>query len=133
MIAGINIVFWKIDLGVNTDLVGLAFGSKRHAFYEKTSTSPGSGSANYQKWLSTHPTIFNALPLVMQKNSGQSEAFVRFRFGRNVGVKLGYAYGRVAYTTRKVKDLNVYLDNTQRHVSAVYGLPYAALAFSIND
>jgi hypothetical protein len=130
MIAGLNIVFWKIDLGINTDLVGLAFGSQRHGFYEKGAPKAGT---NYQKWLSTHPTIFNALPLVLEKNSGQSEAFVRFRFGRNIGVKLGYQYGRVTYTTRKANGYNVYLDNKHRHVSSVYGLPYAALAFSIKD
>jgi hypothetical protein len=39
----------------------------------------------------------------------------------------------MTYTTRKANGFNVYLDNNQRHVSTVYGLPYAALAFSISD
>jgi hypothetical protein len=133
VVTGLNIVFWKIDLGVDTDLLGLAFGSERNAFYEKNTHIPGSGEANYNKWLPTHPTIFNALPLVLNKNSGQSEAFVRFRFSPKVGIKLGYLYGRTTYTTRKAKDFNVYLDNQQRHVSVVYGLPYAALSFSISE
>jgi hypothetical protein len=133
VIAGLNIVFWKIDLGVNTDLLGLAFGSERNAFYEKNTQALGSGAAYYNKWLPTHPTVFNAFPLVLNKNSGQSEAFVRFRFSPKVGIKIGYTYGRTTYTTRKEKGFNVYLDNKQRHVSTVYGLPYAALSFSISD
>ncbi|MCF0071547.1 hypothetical protein LZD49_13805 [Dyadobacter sp. CY261] len=133
-LAGISMTFWKFDIGVNTDLLGLTYGTKRHGYYEKgTVERPGTGARYYDKWLSTKPTLFNALPLALRDNSGQSEAFVRFRAGRSLGLKLGYVYGRVTYTTRKINDLNVYLDNSQRHVSTVYGLPYVALAFAVGQ
>lgn len=133
-LAGVNVTVWKFDIGVNTDLLGLTYGSKRHAYYEKDLRQvPGTGLEHYNEWLATRPTIVNALPLVLHRNSGQSEAFVRFRVGRTVGLKLGYMYGRVTYRTIKADNFNVYLDNSQRHVSNVYGLPYAALSFSIGQ
>jgi hypothetical protein len=39
----------------------------------------------------------------------------------------------MTYTTKKADEFNVYLDNKQRHVSDVYGLPYVALAFSVGN
>lgn len=131
--AGLNLRFGKFDIGANTDLLGLTYGTKRHGFYEKATQTPGSGAPHYNQWLSTKPTVFNVLPIAFQKNSGQSEAYVRFRASRSLGVKLGYLYGRATYTTRSVGGLNVYLDNNQRHVTTVYGLPYAALAFAIGE
>ncbi|MGV3599632.1 MAG: hypothetical protein ACO1N1_00420 [Dyadobacter fermentans] len=131
-LAGISVSLWKFDIGANTDLLALTYGTRRHGFYEKSiPEKPGTGSPYYNTWLSSKPTLFNALPLALRDNTGQSEAFVRFRAGRTLGIKLGYVYGRVTYTTRKINDVNVYLDNKQRHVSKVYGLPYAALAFAV--
>lgn len=132
-LVGVNVSFWKLDIGVNTDLVGLTYGTKRHGYYEKNLPANGTGTANYNQWLASKPTLFNALPLALRKNSGQSEAFVRFKAGRRLGVKLGYTYGRLTYTTKKNDGFNVYLDNSQRHVSKVYGLPYAALAFAVGN
>jgi len=132
-LAGVNVSFWKLDIGVNTDLLGLTYGSKRHGYYEKDVPTDGTGKPYYDKWLASKPTLFNALPLALRRNSGQSEAFVRFKAGRRLGVKVGYTYGRVTYTTKKIDGFNVYLDNSQRHVSKVYGLPYAALAFAVGD
>lgn len=132
-LAGVNVSFWKLDIGVNTDLLGLTYGTKRHGFYEKNVPAGGTGEPHYDQWLASKPTLFNALPLALRRNTGQSEAFVRFKAGRRVGVKLGYTYGRITYTTKKVDGFNVYLDNSQRHVSRVYGLPYAALAFAVGN
>lgn len=132
-LVGANVSFWKLDIGVNTDLIGLTYGSKRHGYYEKNAPTNGTGAPNYNQWLASKPTLFNALPLVLRRNSGQSEAFVRFKAGRRIGVKVGYTYGRVTYTTKKIDDFNVYLDNNQRHVSKLYGLPYAALAFGLGN
>lgn len=130
---GANVSFWKLDIGVNTDLLGLTYGTKRHGYYEKTVPTNGTGEPNYNQWLATKPTMFNLLPLALRRNTGQSEAFVRFKATRKVGVKLGYIYGRLTYTTKKVDGFNVYLDNSQRHVSKVYGLPYVALAFAVGN
>lgn len=132
-LVGVNVSFWKLDIGVNTDLLGLTYGTNRHGFYEKTVSTNGTGEPHYNQWLASKPTLFNALPLALRRNTGQSEAFVRFKAGRRIGVKVGYNYGRVTYTTRKIDDFNVYLDNSQRHVSKVYGLPYAALAFAVGN
>ncbi len=132
-LAGVNISLWKLDFGVNTDLLGITYGTRRHGFYEKDTPATGTGGPNYNQWLASKPTLLNALPLALRKNTGQSEAFVRFKAGRKLGVKLGYTYGRVTYTTKKVDGFNVYLDNSQRHVSRVYGLPYAALAFAVGN
>lgn len=132
-VAGVNVSFWKLDIGVNTDLLGLTYGSKRHGYYEKNVPTNGTGAPNYNQWLASKPTLFNALPLALHRNTGQSEAFVRFMATRRVGVKLGYAYTRLTYTTKKSDGFNVYLDNNQRHVSKLYGLPYAALAFGLGN
>ena len=132
-LAGVNVSFWKLDIGVNTDLLGVTFGTKRHGFYEKNLPANGTGEPHYNQWLASKPTLFNALPLVLRRNSGQSETFVRFKASRRIGVKVGYAYGRITYTTKKIDDFNVYLDNSQRHASKVYGLPYAALSFALGD
>lgn len=132
-LAGVNVSFWKLDIGVNTDLLGLTYGSKRHGYYEKNVPTNGTGKLHYNQWLASKPTLFNVLPLALRKNTGQSEAFVRFKAGRTVGVKLGCTYGRLTYTTKKIDGFNVYLDNSQRHVSKVYGLPYVAVAFAVGD
>ena len=133
-LAGVNVSFWKLDIGVNTDFLGLTYGSKRHGYYEKKGRpSNNTGKLYYDSWLASKPTMFNALPLALRKNTGQSEAFVRFKASRKVGVKVGYTYGRVTYTTKQIDGFNVYLDNSQRHVSKVYGLPYVALAFAVGN
>jgi len=131
-VAGVNVSIWKLDIGVNTDLLGFTYGSKRHGYYEKEGRpSNDTGKPYYDSWVAAKPTLFNAVPLVLRRNTGLSEAFVRFKAGRNVGVKLGYTYGRITYTTKKIDGFNVYLDNSQRHVTKVYGLPYVALAFAV--
>ncbi len=132
-VAGVNVSFWKLDIGVNTDLLGLTYGSKRHGYYEKNLPPTETGKPPYDQWVASKPTVFNALPLVLRRNTGQSEAFVRFKASRKLGVKLGYACSRLTYTTKKIDGFNVYLDNNQRHVSKVYGLPYVALAFALGN
>lgn len=133
LMTGVTVAVWKFDFGVNTDLIGLAYGTKRHAYYEKATQTPGGGEAYYNQWLPTRPRLFNALPLAFWKNSGQSEAFFRFHATRTFGVKLGYLYGRTTYGTTSLNDRTVYLDNNQRYVCTTYGLPYVALAFSIGE
>ncbi|MCE7067709.1 hypothetical protein [Dyadobacter sp. CY326] len=130
-VVGANLRFWKIDLGVNTDLIGASFGSKRSGFYEKSTNTPGVGAPNYNKWLKTSPVIFNAVPLFVENYNGQSEAYARIYIGRRIGVKIGYLYGHVAYRTRNKNDSKVFLDNNQRRISQNYGVPYAAVSFPL--
>ena len=130
-VIGANLRFWKIDLGINTDLIGASFGSQRRGYYERTSTSPGTGSPNNEQWLKTSPVIFNVAPLFLENYNGQSEAYARIYLTKRIGVKVGYVYGHIAYRTRNVKDGKVFLDNSQRRVSQNYGMPYAAVSFPI--
>ncbi|MCE6988807.1 hypothetical protein [Dyadobacter sp. CY323] len=131
-VVGANIKFWRIDLGVNTDLAGLAFGTQRHGFYEKTTTiNPGVGQQNYNQWLATSPVILNVLPLAFKNNNGQSELYARIFVAKRLGIKLGYVYGQLAYLTKKSDGKKVLLDNRQRRFSDNYGVPYVALTFHI--
>lgn len=132
LVTGINIKVWKIDLGANTDLIGLVLGSKRNAYYPKNTRTPGAGSPYYNNWVSTAPTILNALPLILEKHTGQSELHARIWITRNLGLKLGYLYGQQVYLTRNVDGEHVFLDHGQRYFSSTYGIPYAALAFSLD-
>ena len=125
-LAGASIKLWKFDIGANTDLFGLAFGTKRSGLYTKSSLFEGEGAAYYNKYVSSTPSLGNALPLVLDKQNGQSELFVRFWFTERIGLKAGYVHGRVTYTS-KVK-----LDNDQKRFSATYVMPYAALSFPIS-
>lgn len=131
-VIGANLRFWKIDLGVNTDLIGASYGSKRRGYYEKTlGPNPGTGQPNYGQWLQTSPVIFNLTPLFLDNYNGQSEAYARICLTKRLGIKLGYVYGHIAYRTRDVKDGKVYLDGKQRRVSQNYGMPYAAVSFPL--
>lgn len=125
-LAGASIRLWKFDLGANTDLFGLAFGAKRSGLYTKSSLFEGEGAEYYNKYVSSTPSLGNALPLVLDKQNGQSELFMRFWFTERIGLKVGYVYGRVTYKTEDK------LDNGQNRYSTTYGLPYAAMSFPIS-
>jgi len=130
-VVGVNFRIWKVDLGVNTDLAGFSYGSKRNGFYAKNASDLGGGAAYYDKWVATSPVIFNMLPLVFTKSNGQSEVYARIWFTKKLGLKLGYTHGRIAYLTREVKDKRVYLDHGQRRFSNTFGMPYVAVAFPL--
>jgi len=128
---GIDVKIWKIDLGVNTDLAGLSYGSKRSGYYSKNTAIPGEGAAYYNDWVATSPNIVNVFPLAFSGNSGQSEIYARIWLTRKWGLKIGYSYHRVAYVTKNNEDKRVYLDHGQRRFSNTYGMPYAAIALPL--
>ena len=130
-VVGANLRFWKIDLGLNTDIIGASLGSKRRGYYERQVTTPGTGEPNHQQWLRTSPVVFNVAPLFLENYNGQSEAYARIYVSKRIGIKLGYVYGHIAYRTRNINDNKVYLDNKQRRFSQNYGMPYAAVSFPI--
>lgn len=132
-VVGANVKFGRIVLGANTDLAGFSYGSKRTALYPKTTTTPGSGEANYGKRLAVSPTILSIVPLALNNYNGLSEVYGRVWITKKVGLKLGYTYGQVAYKTRKVNDRNVYMDNKKTRVSDNFGMLTAAVSFSISD
>ena len=129
-VAGINFRFWRIDLGVNTDLIGASFGSKRRGAYDKVEGN-GTGKPNYGQWLTTSPVIFNLAPLALKNYNGQSEVYARIFLTKRFGLKVGYVHGQIAYLTKERNGTKVLLDNSQRRVYNFYGLPYAALSFPI--
>ncbi|TLU98077.1 hypothetical protein [Dyadobacter luticola] len=132
-VAGFNFCFPRVDIGINTDIGGLALGSKRSGFYEKTTSTPGIGELFYNTWLSTSPVNFDFLPLFLKNYNGQSEIYARIYLSKKMGLKLGYVLGQIAYKTNNVKERKVLLDDRERRVFDRYSLPYAALSFSLSD
>jgi hypothetical protein len=124
-VAGASIRVWKFDVGANTDLVGIAFGARRRGLYDRTSMGEGEGAAFYNSYIPSSPSSLNAVPLVMENQNGQSELFVRFWFNERVGIKAGYSYGRVTYTSSEK------LDKGQTRFSTTYGVPSVSFAFPL--
>jgi hypothetical protein len=124
---GANFRFGRFDIGANTDLIGLAFGLKRTSLYTKNYVFEGDDAGYYNKQVKSSPGMFNVVPLVMDKQNGQSELFVRYWITDRIGVKLGYTVGRITYLTSEK------LDNGQNRFSKTYGVPYAAISFPIHQ
>ncbi|SDG53662.1 hypothetical protein SAMN04487996_119181 [Dyadobacter soli] len=121
---GANFRVWRFDIGANTDLVGLAFGLKRQALYAADGLYD-KGGEHYNAYLKSGPATLNALPLLMDKQNGQSEAYVRFWVTDRIGVKVAYVHGRVTYASPEK------LINGQTRYSATFGVPYVALSFPL--
>lgn len=124
VLAGITLRFGKFDIGANTDLFGIAIGLKRKGYYLKNSFPQGEDSEYYNTHVSSSPNFFNVVPLAADKNSGQSEIFLRYWFTQRVGVKVGYIHGRQTYKT-EVKLAN------QDRFSTTYDMPYIAISFPL--
>lgn len=123
-LVGANFRVWKFDIGANTDLFGVAFGLKRNALYEGGGLY-GEGGAHYNSYIESAPATLNALPLFMDKQNGQSEAYVRFWITDQIGLKVAYVHGRVTYASPDK------LINGQTRYSTTYGVPYVALSFPL--
>lgn len=115
----------RFDLGGNADLVGFAFGKRRNALYRLASPAsvPDSIQMLNGKEISIAPANVNIVPAFMKQNNGQAEAYVRIWFSEQIGVKLGYMWGQVAYRSDER------LNNNQGRFSSFYRMPYAALCF----
>jgi hypothetical protein len=122
---GASVKVWRFDIGANTDLLGFAFGVKRQALYSKPSLYEGDGAAFYNGYVTSKPNILNVIPLALDKQSGQSEVFLRYWITDRIGLKLGYVHGRTTYNTE------VKLDNGQKRFSTTYGVPYAGISFPL--
>ena len=77
LLVGASLRLGPIDLGVHTDLVGVSWGRKRDALYQKTTPTPGEGAAYYQAQVPSRPVVLSTLPLVLPGSSGQSEVYAR--------------------------------------------------------
>ncbi|WP_247231613.1 hypothetical protein [Telluribacter sp. SYSU D00476] len=127
-VLGFNLRLSFIDVGVNTDIFGIAFGKRRQGLYSiaNVAAAPDSIVEEYHMTnLGTAPRNLNALPSVWKANNGQAEAYVRVRLGEQVGFKVGYTVGRVAYRT------DVALNNRQSRFSNSFGMPYIALSMPL--
>lgn len=133
IVTGINLKVWKLDVGVNTDLLGFALGSERNAFYPKNIVNEGQGGAFYNNWVPASPIMFNALPGFLKDMNGQSEFYARVWISQRLGFKAGYLYGQLAYHTGRSEDEIVLLDHGHKRFSANYGMPYAAISFLISE
>lgn len=122
---GVMLKFGAFDIGANTDLLGIAVGVKRQGYYSKQSFPRGEDSEYYNTNISSSPNFFNIIPLGLEKNSGQSEVYVRYWFTERIGVKLGYLHGRQTYKT------DVKLANNINRFSTTYDMPYIAISFPL--
>ncbi|MCF0073742.1 hypothetical protein LZD49_24905 [Dyadobacter sp. CY261] len=123
-LVGANFRLWKFDIGANTDLFGVAFGLKRHALYANGGLYD-EGGEYYNRHLRSGPATLNAIPLVMDKQSGQSEVYLRFWITEQIGLKVAYVHGRMTYAAPHK------LENGQTRYSTTYGVPYLALSFPL--
>lgn len=123
-LVGANFRLWRVDLGANTDLVGIAFGLKRKAYYSTDFPVDTDDAGNYNTHVPATPAMFNALPLALDKQNGQSELYLRYWITERIGVKLGYSYGRITYMTSDKL-------NGENRFSKMYGFPFAAIAFPL--
>ncbi len=117
----------RIDLGVNTDLFGIAFGKRRNAIYSLGNplTAPDSIRTLNGTEIGIAPTNLNAIPSLYRPNNGQTEAFLRIWITQRVGIKLGYVVGRIAYRSDNA------LNNGQKRFSFGYEMPYISAAFPL--
>ncbi|WP_225865808.1 hypothetical protein [Dyadobacter aurulentus] len=122
---GANVRVWKFDIGANTDIFGIAFGLRRKALYTKSTFYEGEGRGNYNDYVPSNPATLNALPLVFDKQNGQSEIYLRYWITDRIGLKLAYVHGRMTYATAEK------LDNGQKRFSTSFGVPYAAISFPL--
>ena len=100
---GASVKLGPVEIGVNTDLVGIVFGTRRSGLYS-TIYSDGTGAEFNNKYVYSSPSTLNALPLVFGNQNGQSEAFARIWLAHQVGFKVGFKYGRNTYTSEKKLD-----------------------------
>ena len=115
------------DIGINTDLLGIAFGPQREVLYRMalSASAPDSVAALHNTLIGASPRFMNVNASLGSHHNGQNEAFLRLWLGRQIALKFSWVVVRVAYTS----ELDLY--NKQRHFSAIYGMPQAALTIPL--
>jgi hypothetical protein len=118
--------FNRLDLGVSTDILGLATGGKRTGYHL--------GSAGFRKdSLNIHQTYQIAKPTGAaiqffgnsQRGNLNSEIYARLRVSSNFGIKAGYVFAVNEYKTD-----NVLVDDNNRF-RARHNLFYVGLSISL--
>jgi hypothetical protein len=115
------------ELGVNADLLGIAFGPRYDARYRMAlpGSAPDSIAALNNTDISIAPRFMNLNPAFSPAYNGQNEAFLRLWLGRQIALKLSYVVGRRTFTA----DQPLY--NEQRQFSSFYGMPQASLTIPL--
>lgn len=127
-VMGANLKLAKvIDLGVNADLVSLAFGKRRNAIYRLASPESVKDSLSLLlngKDVGIAPANLNVIPFLKKNNNGVAEAFVRIWVSPQIAIKAGYVWGQIAY--RADEKLN-----GQKRFSSAYQMPYVAITLPL--
>jgi hypothetical protein len=127
-VMGANLKLAKVvDLGVNADLVSLAFGKRRNALYGLASPESVKDSLALDlngKDVGIAPTNLNVIPFLKKNNNGVAEAFVRIWVSPQIAIKAGYVWGQVAYRTDEKL-------NGQKRFSSPYQMPYVAITLPL--
>ena len=115
------------DLGVNADLLGIAFGPRYDARYRMAlpGSAPDSIAVLNNTDIRITPRFGNLNPAFSPANNGQNEAFLRLWLGRQIALKFSYVVGRRAFTAEKP------LYDGQRQFSSFYGMPQASLTIPL--
>lgn len=127
-VMGANLKLAKIiDIGVNADLVSLAFGKRRNALYKLASPESVKDSLSLElngKDVGIAPANLNVIPFLKKNNNGVAEAFVRIWVSPQIAIKAGYVWGQVAYRTDEKL-------NGQKRFSSQYQMPYVAITLPL--
>lgn len=127
-VMGANLKLAKvIDLGVNADLVSLAFGKRRNAIYRLASPASVKDSLALDlngEDVGIAPTNLNVISFLKKNNNGVAEAFVRIWVSPQIAIKAGYVWGQVAYRTDEKL-------NGQKRFSSQYQMPYVAITLPL--
>lgn len=127
-VMGANLKLAKIiDVGVNADLVGFAFGKRRNALYRLASPESAKDTLSLAlngKDVGIAPANLNVIPFLKKNNNGVAEAFVRVWVSPQIAIKAGYVWGQVAYRTDEKL-------NAQKRFSSAYQMPYVAITLPL--
>ena len=127
-VMGANLRLAKIvDIGVNADLVGFAFGKRRNALYRLASPETVKDTLSLAlngEDVGIAPTNLNVIPFLKKNNNGVAEAFVRIWVNPQIAIKAGYVWGQVAYRTDEKL-------NGQKRFASAYQMPYVAITLPL--
>jgi hypothetical protein len=118
--------FNRLDLGVSTDILGLAFGGKRTGYYLGSAGFSKDSTNIHQTYQLAKPTG-SAIQLFgnSQRGNLNSEIYARLRITTNFGIKAGYVFAVNEYKTD-----NVLVDDNDRF-RARHNLFYIGLSVSL--
>lgn len=93
----------RLDIGVNTDLIGLALGGKRTGTYLASAGYNSIDSLNLHKTAQMATPTFLGLQWFANKQVGNlnNEVYARLYISQRLGIKVGYIFNTTEYLTQK--------------------------------